>query len=179
MEELKTISSTIVPPRNFTLVDGLLKDTSGRIFVPSTSLQSKILHAAHDRNHLGSQATYTVIAPNFYWPGIHTYTKNFVRGCQVCPRIKSLPRNYGLLHPLPIPNSSWEDIGMDHIVGLPLSNGFDAILTVVDRFSKMAHFIPALYRLCRNLSVTIPPSHLSYPWSPTIHHLRQGRYLRG
>ena len=143
MEELKTISSTIVPPRNFTLVDGLLKDTSGRIFVPSTSLQSKILHAAHDRNHLGSQATYTVIAPNFYWPGIHTYTKNFVRGCQVCPRIKSLPRNYGLLHPLPIPNSSWEDIGMDHIVGLPLSNGFDAILTVVDRFSKMAHFIPA------------------------------------
>jgi len=32
---------------------------------------------------------------------------------------------------------------MDHIVGSPLSNGFDAILTVVDLFSKMAHFIPA------------------------------------
>ncbi len=31
---------------------------------------------------------------------------------------------------------------MDFIVSLPPSRGFDAIMVMVDRFSKMAHFIP-------------------------------------
>jgi hypothetical protein len=31
---------------------------------------------------------------------------------------------------------------MDFMVSLPPSRGFDAIMVVVNRFSKMAHFIP-------------------------------------
>ena len=51
-------------------------------------------------------------------------------------------RPFGLLHPLPIPDGPWKSISLDFIVDLPPSEGFDAILTVVDRFTKMAHFIP-------------------------------------
>ena len=36
----------------------------------------------------------------------------------------------------------WVDVSMDFITDLPLSNGFDSILTVVDRFSKETEFIP-------------------------------------
>jgi hypothetical protein len=31
---------------------------------------------------------------------------------------------------------------MDFMVSLPPSKGFDAIMVVVDQFSKLAHFIP-------------------------------------
>jgi hypothetical protein len=48
----------------------------------------------------------------------------------------------GLLQPLPIPKGPWESVSMDFMVSLPPSRGFDAIMVVVDLFSKMAHFIP-------------------------------------
>jgi hypothetical protein len=49
----------------------------------------------------------------------------------------------GLLHPLKIPEWKWEEIGMDFIVGLPrTSNGYDSIWVIVDRLTKVAHFIP-------------------------------------
>jgi hypothetical protein len=52
-------------------------------------------------------------------------------------------RSTGLLQPLKIPEWKWEEIDMDFIVGLPRTSiGYDFIWVIVDRLTKVAHFIP-------------------------------------
>jgi transposase InsO family protein len=64
-----------------------------------------------------------------------------VDSCKICQRSKGHEK-HSSLQLLGIPNSPWEEISYDFIVKLPKSKGNDSILVVVDRFSKMAHFIP-------------------------------------
>ena len=69
--------------------------------------------------------------------------KEFVLSCDICSKSKN-PRHrpYGLLQPLPIPHRPWSSVSMDFITDLPPSNLFNNIFVVVDRLTKMAHFIP-------------------------------------
>ena len=49
----------------------------------------------------------------------------------------------GFLRPLPIPADRWEEVSLDFVTGLPRTlNGHDAVLVVVDRFTKWAYLIP-------------------------------------
>ena len=45
-----------------------------------------------------------------------------------------------------IPEKSWTHILADFITKLPLAQGYDLILVVVDRLTKMVHFIPTIER---------------------------------
>jgi len=65
-----------------------------------------------------------------------------VQSCSVCLLAKPDRARYpGLLQPLPVPKNSREIISMDFVEGLPTSGAANAILVVVDKFSKFAHFI--------------------------------------
>jgi len=68
--------------------------------------------------------------------------EDFVCACAVCQRNKTKSLHpTGLLQPLEVPSSVWSDIAMDFVEGLPRVHGKSVVLTVVDRFSKHAHFI--------------------------------------
>jgi len=71
------------------------------------------------------------------------FVHSFCDKCIACRKANSKVQPHGLYTPLPIPDMSWVDISMDFILSLPnISKGIDSIFVVVDRFSKMAHFIP-------------------------------------
>ena len=61
-----------------------------------------------------------------------------------CQRVKAEhQRPAGLLQPMKIPEWKWEEVGMDFIIGLSRKqSGYDSILVIVDRLTKVAHFIP-------------------------------------
>ena len=48
---------------------------------------------------------------------------------------------FGLLHPLQVPFAAWDSTSVDFITHSPESAGYTQIMVVVDRFTKMAHFI--------------------------------------
>ena len=115
------------------------------IYVPG-SLRTRVLELHHDSisaGHFGIKKTTELISRNFWWPKLSNDVTKFIKSCDVCCRNK-VPRHkpYGLLSPLSTPKRPWSEISMDFIVELPKSKDLTCIMVVVDRLTKMAHFIP-------------------------------------
>ena len=139
---------------DFTWSNGMLFYDGTRIYVPEED-RERILHDNHDSplaGHFGQAKTAELISRNFYWPGLRDSVRDYCRTCDSCQRIKTPRRKpNGELEPLPVPTQPWADISIDFITDLPPSRSsiepssnepYDAILTIVDRYTKSCHFIP-------------------------------------
>jgi len=68
--------------------------------------------------------------------------KQYIEGCDACQRNKNRTEQpAGKLIPNSIPEKPWTHILADFITKLPLAQGYDSILVVVDQLTKMVHFI--------------------------------------
>ncbi|KAG1940254.1 retrotransposable element, partial [Pimephales promelas] len=117
----------------------------GLLFVPVPTRLAVLqwAHSAKLAGHPGVRGTLASIRQRFWWPTRERDTRRFVAACSVCAQTKSgNSPPAGLLRPLPIPSRPWSHIALDFVTGLPASAGKTVILTVIDRFSKAAHFIP-------------------------------------
>jgi hypothetical protein len=87
---------------------------------------------------------YKDLKTRYWWYGMKRDIAECVSLCDTCQRVKAEhQRPAGLLQPLKIPEWKWEEIGMDFIAGLPRTQaGYDSIWVIVDRLTKVAHFIP-------------------------------------
>ena len=124
--------------------DGVISYNS-KLYIPR-SMILKTIQSRHDVplvGHKGISKTYELLQREFWWPGMFQDVKHFVLSCLTCARIKPVTyKPYGLLHPLKIASMPWEQVSMDFITDLPLTNGNEGIWVVVDRLTKMAHFVP-------------------------------------
>ncbi|CAI7888595.1 unnamed protein product [Closterium sp. NIES-53] len=128
--------------------DLVVRKGSGKIWVSNYAPLRQILleefHKVPYAGHFGSNKTLAGIEKYYYWPGVAADVQQFVTSCDTCQRIKSSKqKKAGLLQPLPILEQPWQVVSLEFITGLPsTSRRHDAILVVIDKFSKMGHFIP-------------------------------------
>ncbi|TPX36791.1 hypothetical protein SeLEV6574_g08003 [Synchytrium endobioticum] len=108
--------------------------------------RKEVLEICHDSalaGHYGVAKTFELILRRYWWKGILYDVREYVKSCDVCQRNKNHPlAPSGKLMPLPIPERNWQHLTLDFIVKLPKSDGFDAILVVVDRRSKACVLTP-------------------------------------
>uniref|UniRef100_A0A3Q3ALY7 Gypsy retrotransposon integrase-like protein 1 n=1 Tax=Kryptolebias marmoratus TaxID=37003 RepID=A0A3Q3ALY7_KRYMA len=117
----------------------------GKTFVPTT-VRPRVLDWLHSQQfscHPGINRMIKFTTRYFWWPNLVADVKEFVTACSTCAHFKSSNQPpAGLLQPLAIPSRPWSHISLDFVTGLPPSQGNTVILTIIDRFSKSAHFIP-------------------------------------
>jgi len=144
VEELKKAGVKMLRDEEWEIEDGVvLKE--GRIYVPEGELRGEIIQLHHDTpvgGHGERWKTTELVTRNYWWPGVTKEVGKYMDGCDACQRYKNQNEVLaGKLMPNAIPEKPWSHISADFITKLLLAQGYDAILVVCDRFSKMAHFI--------------------------------------
>jgi transposase InsO family protein len=105
-------------------------------------------HNAATGGHGGIRKTRERLMRYYYWPDMRREIDQHVVECVTCGRTKARThRPYGELAALPVPERPWQDITVDFVTGLPTSidprthKPCDAVLVIVDKFTKYALYI--------------------------------------
>jgi hypothetical protein len=120
----------------------------GRICVPDIKeIKNLILLEAHDfaySIHPRGNKKYQDIKVSYLWYGMKHEVAEYMALCDPRQRVKAEhQRLTRLLQPLKVPEWKWEKVSMDFIVGIPRTQrGYDSIWVIIDRLTKVAHFIP-------------------------------------
>ncbi|EKD00070.1 retrotransposon nucleocapsid protein [Trichosporon asahii var. asahii CBS 8904] len=132
--------------RGYSQDDAGIISQHDKLYLPEGQARLDVLREYHDQplaGHLGPERTKELVSRHFIGKGLNAFIKEYVTTCQSCQRNKTRRHKpYGKLQPLPIPETPWKSISMDFIDQLPKSAGFDSILVVIDRRTKMGIFEP-------------------------------------
>ena len=120
-----------------------------RKVVTEVDEQKKIVQAYHDiptSGHPGISRTTDLVSRYYWWPSLTHDVYKYVRGCAECQRTKANTQHRkATLNPITpaLEAVPFQTIALDFIVKLPVSAGYDSILTITDHdCTKAAVFIP-------------------------------------
>ena len=112
-----------------------------KTYIPDTSdLQLHILQYKHDHlisGHFRQNWTMGLVWCEYIWLKLSDSIKSYIKSCTTCMCSKSQRHHpYGLLKQLLIPERPWNSISMDFIKKLPMTDGSDTILVIIDHLTK-------------------------------------------
>ena len=119
----------------------------GKVYVlKDNKLRAKIIRLYHNipiGGHGGQQKMVELVTRNFWQPGMTKEVKQYVERYNAFQHNKNyIEQPAGKLIPNSIPEKPQMHISADFITKLLLAQGYDSILVVVDRLTKMVNFIP-------------------------------------
>ena len=123
-----------------------LSTAGKRVLVPRTIVTSIVAmyHQSEFYGRSGALRTMALIKRHYVCSSLQRYVERYILSCDVCQAAKSRRVDTTReLRPLPVPGTRWHSESVDWVPGLPPTKpGHDAIMTVIDRFSKRGMFIP-------------------------------------
>ena len=109
-------------------------------------LRAEIIQLYHNilvGGHGGQWKTTELVTRKFWQPGVTKEVKKYIERYNACQRNKNHTKvPAGKLMPNVVPEKPWAYITVDFITKLPLAQGYDSILVVYNRLTKIAHFMP-------------------------------------
>ena len=82
-----------------------------------------------------------LLSAGFHLKNLAQRVAKYLKKCPVCCKLARHTGPPPLLRPLPVPDAPWHDISVDFVGPLPVSDGYNMIMVVVDRLKKMRHYI--------------------------------------
>jgi len=138
------------PTHNLSLLDGThWYHRTALVVVADNDLRRGVTSLFHNHKtagHAGITKTLQLIAPYYWWPGMKIFVTEYIKGCATCQmtKVNTHPTHPPMFPITPTENACpFETVAMDFITKLPLSGGYDTILTITDTdCSKASVFIP-------------------------------------
>ena len=130
-------------------INGVWYKEGQHVVTGATEEKRAIIKSRHDLpvyGHPGIGKTTQLVERDYWWPKIKLDIMDYVKGCAECQchKVNNRPTRAALNPIYPKPEAMpFETIAIDFITKLPLSQGYDSILTVTDHnCTKVAIFIP-------------------------------------
>ena len=83
-----------------------------------------------------------LLSARFHLKNLAQRVAKYLKNCTVCCKLARHTGPPPLLRPLPVPDAPWRDISVDFVGPLPVSDGYNMIMVVVDRLTEMRHYVP-------------------------------------
>ena len=100
------------------------------------------VHEQPSTGHPGRNRMIRLLSVLFHLKNLAQRVAKYLKNCPVCCKLARHTGPPPLHHPLPVPDAPWRDISVDFVGPLPVSDGYNMIVVVVDRLTKMRHYIP-------------------------------------
>jgi hypothetical protein len=130
--------------------------------VPHANILSFLEHFHNrvDHGHFGFYKTMSIMEPVVYWESMISDVKLFIKSCSTCQHVKAANHTpFGMLTPLDIPDDRFQSLNID-FAPMPTSfDGFDSMLIIRDRFSKLICTIPTTQTLTASLCAELIYEH--------------------
>ena len=125
---------------------GLLR-IADKVYVPENpptlaALLIRHIHEQPSTGHPGHNRIVRLLSAHFHLKNLAQRVAKYLKNCPVCCKLARHTGPPPLLRPLPVPNAPWHDILVDFVGPLPVSDRYNMIMVVVDRLTKMRHYIP-------------------------------------